>query len=505
MMCSGMKARPEMEAAIMPDNSFQGAAGLAPLIFNTPLMVDPGKLSAFLEAAGSRILPEADFSRAFEALGSAEPWMTQARTERDLHISTELMGIDAAPVETAAGTRGVTIDGAVIHELNIFGSLTHRARLFASGGMSYDGLRSRFQAAISDPDIDGIMLQVDSPGGSVAGNFDLVDEMRQAAENSGKPIFAVSNEAAYSAAYSLASVADALFVTRTSGVGSVGVIAIHVDQSGFNKKMGVRVTPVFAGSRKNDFTPHAPLSSQAYKRLQAEINKIYDIFIQTVARNRGISEKSVRATEAGTYMGSDAVDIGFADGIATYAEAMQALAEKIHKGAFTMSIFSRKKSAESETPTAFEALTALGDQYTAEEMESAIAQAGFVSQEDAQADREAAVTEAVKVAEAGHETRQKEMISAAQAEAAASTRADIMAVIELCQVAGSDMNTLRGYVAEGITPDQARTRLQELGAARSSAETITSTVGAAAPKAENPLIADAKRRAEAAAQAQARR
>ena len=95
-----------------------------------------------------------------------------------------------------------------------------------------------------------MLLDVDSPGGEVGGLFDLADEVFSVREK--KPCYAIANDEAFSAAYALASSAHRLFVTSTGGVGSVGVIAIHMDQSGWDEKVGRKYTAVFAGARKND-------------------------------------------------------------------------------------------------------------------------------------------------------------------------------------------------------------------------------------------------------------
>jgi ClpP class serine protease len=141
--------------------------------------------------------------------------------------------------------------------------------------------------------VRAILLDVDSPGGETGGVFDLADRIRAASRV--KPVWAVANDMAFSAAYALASAAERVFVSRTSGVGSIGVIALHADQSAKDEQDGVRYTTVFAGARKNDLNPHAPLSDEAFAGLEAEVNRVYDLFVGTVAQHRG-SPRLVRAT-----------------------------------------------------------------------------------------------------------------------------------------------------------------------------------------------------------------
>ena len=197
--------------------------------------------------------------------------------------------------------------------------------LFGFG--NYEDVQARFDAAVADPSIDAILLEIDSPGGEAAGAFDLAD--RIFAARGTKPVWAMANDSAFSAAYAIGSAADKLFLTRTGGVGSIGVLAAHVDQSGYDEKQGVKVTTLFAGSRKNDFNAHEPLSEDAAGFLQAEVNRLYGLFVNTVSRNRSLSSDAIRATEAGLFFGDDAVKAGLADGVGTFESTVQSLANTL--------------------------------------------------------------------------------------------------------------------------------------------------------------------------------
>ncbi len=118
----------------------------------------------------------------------------------------------------------------------------------------------------------------------------------------------------------LASSAEKVFVSRTSGVGSIGVIASHIDQSRFDERQGIKYTTIFAGSRKNDLNPHEPMTSESLGSLQKEVDRLYEMFLQLIARNRGLSIEKIRSTEAGLYFGEKAVEIGVADGVTTFFE-----------------------------------------------------------------------------------------------------------------------------------------------------------------------------------------
>ncbi|MDO8773880.1 MAG: S49 family peptidase [Burkholderiaceae bacterium] len=235
----------------------------------------------------------------------------------------------AAPAGFSPPARDAPAHPPKIAVIPIHGTLVRRTvGLEAESGLtSYAGLAAQLDAALASPDVAAILLDIDSPGGESGGVFDLADRIRAATRI--KPVWAVANDMAFSAAYALASAASKVFVSRTGGVGSIGVIAMHVDQSEKDVQDGVRYTAVFAGDRKNDLNPHEPISSEAHAFLKAEVNRIYGLFVETVARNRGIEPSTVRDTEAGLFFGQAAVAIGLADAIGTFDDALTQLLETV--------------------------------------------------------------------------------------------------------------------------------------------------------------------------------
>lgn len=196
-----------------------------------------------------------------------------------------------------------------------------------TAGTDYETLRRQISAAVHDPQIQHIVLDVDSPGGSVAGCFELAREIRQWSRH--KPITAVVNYDAYSAAYALASAAGEVVLAPSSGVGSIGVIARHADLSAHHAQEGIKVTSIFAGARKNDLSPHAPLSEAAADRLQAFVDRAYQQFVDTVAEHRGLRPEAIRATEADLYHGSEALAVGLADRLETPQAAINRIASDL--------------------------------------------------------------------------------------------------------------------------------------------------------------------------------
>ena len=193
----------------------------------------------------------------------------------------------------------------------------------ACWGGTYGDIRRAFLAALDASDVQAIALLCDSPGGTVEGCFDLAELIYQARGT--KPTHAILAESAYSAAYALASACDRILVPRTGGTGSVGVIAMHADLSGMLDAAGVKVTILRYGSRKAEGNPYEPLADGPLARMQADVDALGELFVDTVARNRGLKASAVRAQQAGTYLGAAGVEAGLADAVAAPDAAFRAL------------------------------------------------------------------------------------------------------------------------------------------------------------------------------------
>ncbi len=249
-------------------------------LFGTPLLVHRAKLDVILAVMGERLglaVPAVDL-----ALPSPKP------------ATAMPAGIAVIPVHGTLVKRSLGIEAA-------------------SGLTSYGEIAAMLDSALADPQVSGILLDIDSPGGEASGSFELARRVREVAAI--KPVWAVANDAAYSAAYAIAASAQRLFVTETGGVGSIGVIALHVDQSVKDANDGYRFTAITAGAHKNDYSPHEPLSDSAKTELQSEVDRLYAIFTEHIAAMRGLKLDAVRATEAGLYFGGNAVAQGLADGV----------------------------------------------------------------------------------------------------------------------------------------------------------------------------------------------
>jgi signal peptide peptidase SppA len=276
---------------------------LAQRLLNVPLALHPRKAEVVMGVLAER-LGIASLTRlngeTVALKGMALDDLTDEEFTRPGRDADRDMGYDVV-----AGAAVIPVTGVLVQKL---------CAVRPESGMSgYDAIRSAFLCALEDEAARAIVLDIDSPGGEVSGCFDLVDEIYSA--RGVKPIVAILNEVAYSAAYALASAADRITVPRTGGIGSIGIVCCHVDWSRAMTAAGLNVTFIQYGARKTDGASEKPLSDEALAAFQADIDTMGDLFVETVARNRGLTAAVVRGTEAATYLGQAGVNLGLADAV----------------------------------------------------------------------------------------------------------------------------------------------------------------------------------------------
>ena len=235
-------------------------------------------------------------------------------------------GTPPAP-NAAAAQVGFARAGSVAI-IPVHGVIRHRPglleQLFGIGA-SGQRLEARLRLAAADPDVSAIVLDVDSPGGSVGGLPELADMLFGLRGD--KPIVAVANTVAASAAYWLAAQADEIVASPSAVVGSVGVWMAHVDISGFEEMLGIKTTLISAGEYKVEGNPFEPLSDEARAELQRHADASHAEFVAALARGRGVAAKTVREDfgKGRLLRAKDALAAGMVDRVGTLAETVQRL------------------------------------------------------------------------------------------------------------------------------------------------------------------------------------
>ena len=441
-------------------------AQIAQRAFNTPLMVDPAKALAFLSGLGPRITgQEINFAGLDGGTVDHRAVTPAARGS--------LFGSDLAQRHQHSGSQPFAfIDGIAVIE--IAGTLVHRGAWIgqSSGLTSYEGIAAQLQAALADPSVRGIALDIDSFGGEVAGAFDLADRIRAARAQ--KPVHAFVAEHALSAGYVLASQANRIILPRTGAVGSIGVVALHTNMSGALDQKGIAVTLIHAGAHKIDANPYQPLPEAVHDQMQGQLESVRQLFAQTVAEGRGgrLDAATALATEAEVFRGADAVAAGLADEVADPVAAFRSFAAA-PRGTTSPS---RKRSIMTDKPADT---------------------AGPVSVQSPPFATSAAILtetpEAPAVAEPDASASDVLLMSAD------AVRAEAAEVAQVCAQAarlGVSIDAADA-VTRGLKPEALRSRVLADLAARSDAAGIVASAPAAAAAKDSPIIAAAKKAAAA--------
>lgn len=299
---------------------------LAEAVTANPLLIDPTRAD-LLSSALSYL------SASAEAKGMLDVGVSAAMNSDDFwgHNGMEH---PFRPYTVSNGILQIPVQGVLLNRFSY---------AFGRWATGYQYIERALSRGLSDGNVRAIALVVDSPGGEVAGCFELADKIFEARGK--KPIRAFAADHAYSAAFALASAASEIVVTRSGGTGSVGVVTAHEDYSEALANEGIKVTFVFAGAHKVDGNPYEALPDSVKARMQERIDRIYSVFTSSVARNRGMDEKAVRETEALTFDAQDSVAKGFADRVGALDEEMVIFEDEVAatSGDETMTQFTQEQ------------------------------------------------------------------------------------------------------------------------------------------------------------------
>ncbi|MHC2066553.1 S49 family peptidase [Bremerella sp. T1] len=224
------------------------------------------------------------------------------------HLLTEMAGGRASRQHPEPKARGgvaiIPIHGTTVYFDSHFGVNTVR-------------IGDAIEAAANTKGISRIILDIDSPGGTAAGNIELADRILVASMKT--PVVAIANPLAASAAYYFGSAANRFYVTPSGDGGSIGTYTMHVDESEMLKKMGIKIKIIKAGKFKAEGNSFQPLTPESEKYIQSQINELNSDFVRTVARNRGVSVSYVEENfgQGRTMVARQAVAAGLFDGIRT--------------------------------------------------------------------------------------------------------------------------------------------------------------------------------------------
>lgn len=284
-------------------------------VFNTPLMIDPGKANTILRAAGHKFVPGGVMVQNF------------------VNVNAGTVGdeIGNAYEKSNVGHRLAPLVFDGVAKINIEGTLVHKGKWIGmdSGETSYEGLQAQIGRAMRDDGIKGVIFEVDSHGGEVSGAFETAEMMAELSAK--KPTMAILTDVALSAGYLLGCCARQIVAPATGWAGSIGVVAMHVDYSKAMADEGIKVTMIYSGDHKVDGNAFEPLPEDVQKDMKAELDRLRDMFATHVGSMRGkrMNKEQAMKTEARVFNPQDALALGLIDAIASPGKAAAMFAQAI--------------------------------------------------------------------------------------------------------------------------------------------------------------------------------
>ncbi len=291
---------------------------IASMAFNEPLMLEPAYARVFFCALAGQL----GITRLTDSASGVSLGAEQIAEPLALFGDDEEMG--PRPARSYQVTNGIAV-------LPVSGTLVSKTRSLQpySGMTGYNGVIARLQQAMSDPGVDGILLDMDTPGGMVSGAFDCADIIARMRDI--KPVWALANDMNCSAGQLIASSASRRLVTQTARTGSIGVMMAHSNYGAALKTNGVEVTLIYSGDHKVDGNPYEKLPKDVRADFQTRIDATRQMFAEKVSAYTGMSVQAVLDTEAAVFSGQESVDKGLADELVNNTDALSVMREALDR------------------------------------------------------------------------------------------------------------------------------------------------------------------------------
>ncbi|BBM28200.1 TPA: S49 family peptidase [Enterobacter hormaechei] len=291
---------------------------IASMAFNEPLLLEPAYARVFFCALAGQL----GITRLTDSVSGVTLGAEQIAEPLALFGDDDDMG--PRPSRSYQVANGIAV-------LPVSGTLVSKTRSLQpySGMTGYNGIIARLQQAISDPGVDGILLDMDTPGGMVSGAFDCADIIARMRDI--KPIWALANDMNCSAGQLIASAASRRMVTQTARTGSIGVMMAHSNYGAALKTNGVEVTLIYSGDHKVDGNPYGKLPEDVRADFQTRIDATRQMFAEKVSAYTGMSVQAVLDTEAAVFSGQESVDNGLADELVNNTDALGVMREALDR------------------------------------------------------------------------------------------------------------------------------------------------------------------------------
>lgn len=298
---------------------------IASRLFDTPHLYDPRKAETVVRQLGPRILggpvtivngegavDHVAFSGGRPSAGVLGDRLGRALDERE-----------RTPFTIVDGVAIIGVEGTLVQKGAWIGT--------SSGETSYEGLQVQIARAARNAKVKGVVFEIDSFGGQVNGAFETAAAIRDLSR--AKPTIAILTDYAYSAGYLLASQARSIVMPEFGGAGSIGVVMMHADFSGWLENEGIKVTFIHAGRKKVEGNPYQALPEGLREQWQGEVEAMRDRFAEFVGKGRGkrMTKAAALKTEAEAFDAKRAMDLGLVDAIADPRATFDAFIQEVNR------------------------------------------------------------------------------------------------------------------------------------------------------------------------------
>lgn len=240
----------------------------------------------------------------------------------------EALFFDSFDLETELLEEEVLVNGDSserIAVLNLNGTIQHtESGIFVEDIYNHPLFLHMIDTAAEDPTIKGIVLQVDSPGGTVIDTAEIHRHLVDVQEQYDKPIYVSMGNMAASGGYYVAAPAEKIFAEKATMTGSIGVIMESINISELAENHGIEFNTIKSGKHKDIMSPGRKMTEEEEDIMQSMIDEMYDDFVDVIVDGRGLSESHVREVGDGRlYTGRQAVENGLVDDIGTFDDTLQ--------------------------------------------------------------------------------------------------------------------------------------------------------------------------------------
>ncbi|WP_457554443.1 signal peptide peptidase SppA [Candidatus Pyrohabitans sp.] len=241
-------------------------------------------------------------------------------------ITLIVVSLLSAYVISKPGDGIITGDRVAVIKVSGVISMDSGEGAFAYEATTPEGFKAQLDRALSDSSVKAILIEINSPGGSVVASEAIAEAIKEAKQK--KPVVAWLGEIATSGGYYVASASSYIVADPGTITGSIGVISVFPEYSRLLKKLGINMTVIKAGEYKDFSTGYRPLTEEERRMVEEIIYDFYEQFIAEVAQNRNLSVEHVRSIAEGRiYSAKRASELGLVDEVGTRRVAIRKAAE----------------------------------------------------------------------------------------------------------------------------------------------------------------------------------